>query len=418
MKLEQRTLVLLCGPIGSGKSTFASKWFGAHIVSADTIREMISGDAGNQNVSREAFDILYTLVDVKMRHGFPVVIDNLNHNARSRRDWFKLADKYGYKKIAIVFDHVDNNVCQAQNAGRKRVVPADIVKKSVETFFDGLKHLAEDDINEIIHASSVNEPFVFQDTSVVNSVEIVDKAVIIGDTHGCLPELIALIEDLRIKGLLDGRKIVFVGDFADRGPSNAGTLEYIMNLVEQGLALAVRGNHDDKLRRYLMGNNIKLGHGIAETVNQIEAREDAKEFKAKLLNFISSLPLYLVLDGGKLVVAHAGIEDSMIGKDDKGAIRTFCLFGKITGNKDENGFPERLDWAAERVVNENSPWIVYGHAAQTNGKPYIINKTANVDTACCFGGKLTAFVYPEAETVSVDAYAKYADHASGELVRD
>jgi protein phosphatase len=418
MNLDQRTLLLLCGPIGSGKSTFASKWIGVHTVSADTLREMISGDAGNQNVSRDAFDLLYTLVDIKMRHGFPVVIDNLNHIARSRRDWFKLADKYGYKKAVVLFDHVDNNLCQAQNSSRKRVVPADIVKKSVESFYDGLKHLADDDISLTIHASDVTEPIVFKDTSVVNNVEIVDKAVIIGDTHGCLPELIALIEDLRSKGLLEGRKIIFVGDFADRGPSNAGILEYIMNLVEAGVALAVRGNHDDKLRRYLMGNNIKLGHGIAETVRQIENREDATEFKARLLNFLSSLPLYLVLDNGKLVVAHAGIEDSMIGKDDKGAIRTFCLFGKITGNKDENGFPERLDWAAERVVNDASPWIVYGHAAQTSGLPYIINKTANVDTACCFGGKLTAFVYPEAETVSVNAYAKYADHVSGELVRD
>lgn len=418
MNLDRRTLVLLSGPIGSGKSTFASKWLSVPAVSADSIREMISGNAADQTVSKEAFDILYTLVDVKMRNSFPVIIDNLNHNARTRRDWFKLADKYGYKKVVILFDKVDLKQCLAQNAGRSRAVNPDIVKKSYEVFHDGIKHLADDNLNDLLHAGDISEPFVFQDTSVTVNDSVVNKAVIIGDTHGCLPELIALVEDLRVKGLLEDRKIVFVGDFADRGPSNAGTLEYIMNLVEDGKALAVRGNHDDKLRRYLMGNNIKLGHGIFETVQQIEARSDATEFKARLLNFLSNLPLYLVLDSGNLVVAHAGIEDSMIGKDDKGAIRTFCLYGKITGKKDANGFPERLDWAAERVVNESSPWIVYGHAAQTTGLPYIINKTANVDTACCFGGNLTAFVYPEAETISVPAYAKYADHGSGELVRD
>lgn len=412
MKLSQRTLILLSGPIGSGKSTFASKWFGTHVLSADTIREMISGDAGNQDVSRAAFDILYTLVDTKMRYDFPVIIDNLNHIPRSRRDWFKLADKYGYKKVVIMFDHVDMNTCQHQNTQRSKTVNPDIVKKSVETFFANLKFLADDNLDDLIHAKDVTEPFTFETNSVTTTVEDISKAIIVGDVHGCLPELMALVEKARVEGLGD-RKIIFVGDFADRGPSNAGTLEYIMNLVDQGLAMAVRGNHDDKLLRYLRGNNVKLGNGIFETVKQIESRTDLSEFKPRLLKFLSDLPLYLTLDGGKLVVCHAGIEDSMIGKNDAGAVRTFCLFGKITGKKDEKGFPERLDWSAARVVNEASPWIVYGHTAKE--EPYIINKTACVDTSCCFGGKLTAFVYPEATTISVNSFAKYADHETGEI---
>jgi len=413
MKLSQRTMILMCGPIGSGKSTFASKWFGTHVVSADSIREMISGDAGNQDVSREAFDILYTLVETKMRHDFPVIIDNLNHTPRSRRDWFKLADKHGYKKVVVLFDHVDIDVCQSQNAYRPRVVRADVVKKSFDIFQEGLKFLAEDDINVIISAKDVVEPFTFESNSVATVDTSISQAVIVGDVHGCLPELMALVEKLRVDGLGD-RKIIFVGDFADRGPSNAGALDYIMNLCDTGQAMAVRGNHDDKLLRYLRGNNVKLAHGIFETVQQIEARTDVVEFKSRLLKFLSDLPLYLVLDGGKLVVSHAGIEDSMIGKDQHGAIRTFCLFGKITGKKDANGFPERLDWGASRVVDENSPWIVYGHTAKD--EPYIINKTACVDTSCCFGGKLTGFIYPEATTVSVNAYAKYADHKSGAIL--
>jgi protein phosphatase len=181
-------------------------------------------------------------------------------------------------------------------------------------------------------------------------------------------------------------------------------------MVEQGRALAVRGNHCDKLLRYLKGSNVKLGHGLEKTVYQIEGHLDAKEFKEKLLRFLGGLPLYLVLDEGKLVVCHAGIDDSMIGKPDSGAVRTFCLYGKITGNKDENGFPERIDWAAERAISDASPTIVYGHSVQENGLPYQINKTVNVDTGCCFGKKLTALVYPENQFISVDAYQEYTEY--------
>ena len=399
-------MILLVGPIGCGKSTFARNFFGSHIVSADIFREMISGDAGNQNVSRDAFDIMTLLIDAKMRNDFPVIVDNLNHRPSSRKDLYRLADKYGYNKVAIVFDEVDMATCQKQNAGRDRVVPHDIVQKQYNTFRENLKFLAGEPIDKIFHAKEIKEPFEF-DNRDLHPNQNVDKAVIVGDIHGCLPELLALVQKLDAEGF-GNRKIVFVGDFADRGPANAGTLELIADMVEQGRALAVKGNHDDKLLRYLKGANVKLGHGLQGTVNQIEGRPDSKELKEKLLKFLGGLPLYLTLDDGKLIVSHAGIDDNMIGQADNGAVRSFCLYGKTTGRKMENGFPERIDWAKERVITDISPMIVYGHHAAQNA--YIINKTAMVDTGVCFGGNLSAYVYPEGNVVSVPAYAQYEIH--------
>lgn len=406
MKLKKRSLVLLIGPIGCGKSTFASKYFGSHIVSADNIRELISGDAGNQNVSRDAFDILNLLIDTKMRYDFPVIVDNLNHRPSSRRDLLRMADKYGYNKVAVVFDETDLATCQRQNAGRTRVVPREIVEKQYNTFRENIKFLGAEGFDQMFHAKEVTEAFEF-DNRDLSPNQKVDKAVIIGDVHGCLPELLALLQKLNEQGYGE-HKVVFVGDFADRGPANAGTLELIADMVEQGRALAVRGNHDDKLLRYLKGANVKLGHGLQATVNQIETNMESKALKEKLLKFLGGLPLYLSLDEGKLVVSHAGIDDDMIGQSDNGAIRSFCLYGKTTGRKLENGFPERIDWAAERVVTEASPLIVYGHHAAA--EPYLINKTAMVDTGACFGGDLSAYVYPEGKVVSVKAYAQYEVH--------
>ncbi len=397
---------MLVGPIGCGKSTFASQYFGSHIVSADTFRELISGDAGNQNVSRDAFDLMTLTIDAKMRYDFPVIVDNLNHRPSSRKDLYRLADKYGYSKVAIVFDEVNLATCQRQNSGRDRVVPHEIVEKQYNTFRENIKFLASESLDQIFHAKEITEKIVF-DNRDMSPNQKVDKAVIIGDLHGCLPELMALMQKLEESGYGE-HKVVFVGDFADRGPANAGTLELIADMVERGDALAVRGNHDDKLLRYLKGANVKLGHGLQQTVNQIETNFDSKALKEKLLKFLGGLPLYLTLDNGKLVVSHAGIDDSMIGQSDNGAVRSFCLFGKTTGRKLENGFPERIDWAKERVLTPDSPMIVYGHHAAA--EPYLINKTAMVDTGACFGGDLSAYVYPEGKIVSVPAYAQYEVH--------
>ncbi len=402
MRLNSKTLVLMCGPIGAGKSTFCSKYFNGHIVSADHFRELISGDANNQDVSRNAFELLTALVETKMKLGFPVVIDNLNHKAKSRRDWFKLAEKYGYRKEVILFDEVTLETCQKQNASRQRVVPSDIVEKSFNDFHDGLKHLADDSIDVTIHATSVIESFEFIDVVADNTN---NKYVVIGDIHGCADELNELLE--KIKADYSDHQIVFVGDFADRGPKNAGVIATVSEMVESGRALATRGNHEDKAERWLKGNKIKVGNGLGLTIAEIEALPNAAEFKEKTLQFFGSLPLYHILDGGKLIVVHAGIDDSMIGKVNNGAIRTFCLYGKVTGKIDDAGFPERLDWAASRVITDNSPTIVYGHHAQINGEPYVINKTVNVDTACVFGQKLTGFVYPENKFVSVNAKKEY-----------
>ena len=68
-----------------------------------------------------------------------------------------------------------------------------------------------------------------------------------------------------------GRKALFVGDLVDRGPKSADVLRLVMGMVEAGTALCVVGNHDDKLLRKLNGNDVKISHGLEETLAQLAA---------------------------------------------------------------------------------------------------------------------------------------------------
>ena len=110
---------------------------------------------------------------------------------------------------------------------------------------------------------------------------------VIGDVHGCLAELEALLGKLgyvlihdeagRVDGAVSpaGRTAVFLGDLVDRGPDSPGVLRLVMGMVATGDALAVPGNHENKLTRALSGRNVQVSHGLAETLSQLAGEDEA-----------------------------------------------------------------------------------------------------------------------------------------------
>lgn len=234
-----------------------------------------------------------------------------------------------------------------------------------------------------------------------------DPFDIIGDVHGCLPELRRLLEKLGYHVTRDnavpptGRTAVFVGDLVDRGPDSAGVLRLVMHMQAAGHALSVQGNHDAKLLKKLNGRNVMLTHGLEATLQELDAESPA--FRNAVREFLEHMPSHYVFDAKRLAVAHAGIKESMLLQDSK-AIRAFTLFGETTGQSDEYGLPVRLNWAEKYG---GASLIVYGHTPVV--RPLWQNNTVNIDTGCVFGGSLTALRYPEQTTVSVRAAKAYAE---------
>lgn len=224
---------------------------------------------------------------------------------------------------------------------------------------------------------------------------------IIGDLHGCLEELEALLHKLGyvLGRHPQGRTLVFLGDLTDRGPQSLSCYELVCGLVHHHGALAVSGNHDDKLKRYLAGRPIQIRGGLETTVQELQTKPSL--YKARLHDFLASLPTHYLLDSGRLVVAHAGLSEQLQGKTSERA-RVFCLYGSTNGRFDDQGFPVRLDWAQSY---QGEAAVVYGHTPIVT--PAWVHNTINIDTGCVFGGKLTALRYPERELVSVPALKAY-----------
>jgi protein phosphatase len=237
---------------------------------------------------------------------------------------------------------------------------------------------------------------------------------IIGDIHGCFDELYALLLKLgyQIKPVGNGAyrvippqgyKAVFLGDLVDRGPKIVSVLKLAMSMVNEGSALCLPGNHDNKLLRKLCGRNVHINHGLPETLEQLG--EESSKFLLAVRRFLESFPSHYVLDNGKLVLAHAGLTENLQGIESR-KVMDFALYGHPTGETDENGLPVRYDWAADYRGNA---LVVYGHTPVATAQ--WVNRTIDIDTGCVFGGKLTALRYPELVLVEVPALRTYCESA-------
>ncbi len=414
MKIDipELSLVVLIGPSGAGKSTFARRHFKeTEILSSDYCRALVADDETDQSVTREAFEILHFITAKRLAAGRLTVIDATNVQPEARKPLIALARQYHVLPVAIVFD-LPERVCRDRNAHRTdRQIGGHVIHRQIGEMRRGLRGLQKEGFRTVItldEPARVEEAFIERTALYNNRKQETGPFDIIGDIHGCLDELVALLTKLGYQVGPDlavqppaGRRALFLGDLVDRGPATPGVLKLVMAMVEAGSALCVPGNHDVKLVRALRGRNVKVGYGLAESLAQLE--QESPAFREQVVEFLDGLVSHYVLDGGRLVVAHAGLPEAMHGRASM-AVREFCLYGETTGETDEYGLPVRLNWAADY---RGQSTVVYGHTPVP--EPEWLNRTINIDTGCVFGGRLTALRYPERELVAVDAAQTYTE---------
>ena len=234
---------------------------------------------------------------------------------------------------------------------------------------------------------------------------------IIGDVHGCYEELIQLVEQLGYRkenGIYihpQKRRLISVGDVADKGPANVACLNFWMDQVMANGGFWVHGNHCNKLYRYFLGNRVRVSHGLECTVAELERmnKEERHNLRSRFMQCYESQCYYLLLDRKRLAVVHGGLQAESMGCF-SGKIRAVCLYGETTGETDENGRPQRRNWAESY---RGDTLVVYGHTVAE--RQDLINHTVDIDQGCVYGGYLTALRYPEMEFVQVKgkAYAPY-----------
>jgi len=407
ISIPEPSLVVLIGASGSGKSTFASKHFlPTEIISSDACRGLVSDDEGSLEATEDAFEVVHFLARKRLARLKLAVIDATNVQAPGRKSLLAVAREHDCMAVAIVLD-LPPKLCHERNQSRPdRQFGFQVVRRHASELRqslrglqrEGFRHVAVLDSVEAIEQATVERARLWTDRR-----DDCGPFDIIGDVHGCFDELVEL---LRVLGYeVDeaaatatppaGRRAIFLGDVVDRGPGIARVLALVMNMTRAGAALCIPGNHETKLLRKLQGRDVKVSHGLGETLDQL-GREPA-EFSQQVAMFIDGLVSHYVLDGGKLVVAHAGMKAALQGRA-SARVREFALYGETTGEVDEFGLPVRANWAADY---RGTAMVVYGHTPVPEAE--WLNRTICIDTGCVYGGKLTALRYPEKELVQVPA---------------
>jgi protein phosphatase len=449
LTVPELSLVVLIGTTGSGKSTFAHQHFKpTQIVSSDACRGIVSDDENDQAATADAFDLVHHIAGVRLRRGLLTVVDATSVQAKARAGLVKVAREHDVLPVAIVLD-LPEAVCRERNAHRPeraQLSPYVITRqrKDLKASLRGLEREGFRKVHVLRSVEEVADAVIEYEKAYNDKRELTGPFDVIGDVHGCRSELESLLIELGYTLVRDAeghpvdalpplaapvpdtapvldtapdaepdtvplpaahtsaqapaavhRTAVFVGDLVDRGPDTPGVLRLVMGMVEAGHALCVPGNHENKLVRALEGRKVQMKHGIAESLEQLAAQPE--QFRKQVHDFCRGLISHYVLDGGRLVVSHAGLKEAYHGRA-SGRVRSFALYGDTTGETDEYGLPVRYPWAEEY---RGKAVVLYGHTPVV--EPAWINNTLCLDTGCVFGGSLTALRYPEREIVAVPA---------------
>jgi len=206
------------------------------------------------------------------------------------------------------------------------------------------------------------------------------RTIIIGDVHGCYCELTQLLEAIQVKSTDD---IISVGDLISKGPDSRSVMNWAM---ETPNLRCVLGNHEARLLDRWMGGKIPEKHSSDD-----ETRAQLGDSFEKSMKFISSWPLFV--RGNDCLVVHAGLDPRIVNLEEQ----------------------SREDLLTIRVPKGMSiPWyeaylgqqlVVFGHWAKR--EPIIRSNAIGLDTACVYGGKLSALILPERRIISIQALREY-----------
>jgi serine/threonine protein phosphatase 1 len=210
-----------------------------------------------------------------------------------------------------------------------------------------------------------------------------EKLFAIGDIHGRLDKLVLLMDRIVFEPKRD--RIVFLGDYIDRGPSSRQTIDFLIRLKNTcPKAVFLKGNHEQMLQDYLSGKDraVFLANGGRQTIRSYREKSSG-DLEAILpdehLRFFRNLLLYWETEN--FIFVHAGLRE---------------------GVELEKQSPRDLLWSRGRFIDSRHDFgkiVVFGHTPFA--APYVSRNKIGVDTGAVYGNKLTAVELTRMEFFSV-----------------
>lgn len=212
----------------------------------------------------------------------------------------------------------------------------------------------------------------------------IQRIFIIGDIHGCLGMLKRLMD--KIDWRLDKDRLIFLGDYIDRGKDSRGVIDFILDLLKvSSLVQCLMGNHESIFMNFLSGSDIRtfLANGGTATLDSYSANGVDREplIPQEHITFLQSLRLWIELED--YYVVHAGFRPGV-------EIQKQTL--------------DDLIWIRESFIYSDYDFgkkVIFGHTPFN--EPLIMDNKIGLDTGAVYGNKLTCFELPSMKFHSVEA---------------
>ncbi len=211
------------------------------------------------------------------------------------------------------------------------------------------------------------------------------KTFIIGDIHGCLDMLDRLMH--QIAWAPDNNRLIFLGDYIDRGDDSKGVVDYILALIRKsGHVECLKGNHEAMFLNFLAGIESEVfivngGWKTLESYGSYSLQDDRSAIPLEHMAFYASLKQYIELDDYYLV--HAGFRP---------------------GLSIENQTEDDMLWIRKRFIYSDYDFgkkVIFGHTPFK--EPLITENKIGLDTGAVYGNRLTCLELPDFILHSVEA---------------
>lgn len=395
-KLESGKLHIMIGLPASGKSTVlkeSTKLPRDWIVSSDDMRENLFGRSfsvfdgktalsPNHFADNQVFELIYKIVDVRLQNRLTTVLDIASMvSASERKKFYDMAAKYGVDVQEWYFENDLTNALKYNNQ-RATIVP----EESIRSFAEKYKY---DELSK--NAIKISHDVRFE--PVINQKNVLPhgKYDIIGDIHGLYSDFILMLDQMGYKkdnaGVFrhpDGRNLLLLGDFLDRGQENMEMLEFVYKQLKNTDDKAIMGNHENKLLNFLRfmekGKVVALSPSASLTASQFMKLD--KDVRKKYEEMLINLPYYFVYNN--IAFVHANLDyfnplstpASYLMYGDARKNMSFEKLGLI--NNDEN-YARLYDEGA------NSYYLVRGHIGSQSKEQ---NKVLSLEAGQAFDGYL------------------------------
>jgi protein phosphatase len=467
--LPRVSLVLLVGASGSGKTTFAQRHFKpTEVLSSDRFRQMIGDDANDQRVSREAFEVLRFVAELRLSRWRLTVVDATNVRGERRRPFLDLARRRGIPAVAIVLD-LPAEVSVERNRGRpEREVPEEVVREQQRRLARSLPGMADEgfaavlvlrapeevDAVRIVRAAGrgsgsavggavvpagdaaavargqeaatgeAAEGSALEATPRADRVDrhagpAADGYDIIGDVHGCADELEQLLERLGYE-VIDRRP----GRALDAGPlyrpPDGRIAVFLGDLVDRGPRILDTLRIVARMRVAGWAVSV-MGNHEQKLLRKLQGRDVVgKSGLETTLAEIEALPARTrERFAADLRAWLESLPLYLTLDDDRVVVAHGGLREDLQGRDggavrsfalygDPTGELDAYGLPIRRdwaAEYRGARFVAYGHTPVA--EPKWAENAVDIDTGCAFGGSLTCLRWPERETVSVRAARVY-----------